>query len=532
MDLEAAEVGSRARRLGDPRFQRQLFLEVGLLAVAEGDVLALEQLDEDLDEARVELLAGDPPQLLDRLVAGDRRAVGVARGHHVVGVGDGDDPRQLGDRVPFEAARIALAVDPLVVGEDDLGDRPVAVQRGDHARALLRMAADQHPVFVGQRHVRLEDPVGEDELADVVQQRGDVDQLLLAARVAGALRDRPRVTGDGGAVAGGHLVAQIERAQHRAQHPDLEAGELLGAGLELLGPLLGQQQGAEQVLEGDQHDAEQGDPGDADLVVDEGDADRHQRRRQLGGQHRDQDVANLGEEGAALQIAFIEADHREVDRQRQQEGREDERVEGGVRRRDPEPAGRLVEGDAADQREGGVGEDVVEQVVRRVAPARPADQDRQDPDHRGRRAAEQDHRQDEGEEAAGGLQAGGGFDRGQVAEDREAEQDAEQRQVPVGGAAPQDGGGDDGGEQHHLQEDDQPCRSRCWHGVARSCPRPRRGARESSVRKRGSLRLKTTGHLRYRVARTKVDGRGIRNKASNPIDQELANCVKASGIDL
>ena len=59
--------GTRRRRLLDPRLQRQLLLEVGVLAVAERDVLALEQLDEDLDEVGVELLAGDAPQLLDRL---------------------------------------------------------------------------------------------------------------------------------------------------------------------------------------------------------------------------------------------------------------------------------------------------------------------------------------------------------------------------------------------------------------------------------------------------------------------------------
>ena len=57
-------VAAGAGRLGDPRFERQLLLEVGRLAVLEGDVLALEQLDEDLDEAGVELLAGDPAQLL------------------------------------------------------------------------------------------------------------------------------------------------------------------------------------------------------------------------------------------------------------------------------------------------------------------------------------------------------------------------------------------------------------------------------------------------------------------------------------
>ena len=48
----------------------------------------------------VELFAGDPAQLEDRVVRGHRRAVGVARGHHVVGVGDGDDPRQLGMSSP------------------------------------------------------------------------------------------------------------------------------------------------------------------------------------------------------------------------------------------------------------------------------------------------------------------------------------------------------------------------------------------------------------------------------------------------
>src|SRR5438128_8360217 len=53
--LEPARLAVRAGRLGDPRFQRQLLLEVGRLGVLEGDVFALEQFDEDLDEAGVEL---------------------------------------------------------------------------------------------------------------------------------------------------------------------------------------------------------------------------------------------------------------------------------------------------------------------------------------------------------------------------------------------------------------------------------------------------------------------------------------------
>src|ERR1700709_18364 len=129
-DREAVAPVIGASRLGDARFERQLLLEVRRLAMGEGDVLALEQLDEDLDEAGIQLLAGDAAELDDRVVAGHRGAVGVARGHHVVGVGDGDDPGQFRNVVPDQAAGIAFAVDPLVVGEDDLGHRAVAAPRG------------------------------------------------------------------------------------------------------------------------------------------------------------------------------------------------------------------------------------------------------------------------------------------------------------------------------------------------------------------------------------------------------------------
>jgi hypothetical protein len=67
---------------------------------------------------------------------------------------------------------------------------------------------------------------------------------------------------------------------------------------------------------------------------------------------------------------------------------------------------------------------------------------------------------------------------------------------------------------------------------ARACgPRLRRVAGVTSLREAASLRPQTTGALcASRVAQITVDGRGIRNKASNPIDQELANCGKADGI--
>src|SRR4051794_15548932 len=84
----------RLRVLADPALEIDLGLEVGVVAVVEADAAALEDLDEDLDERAVELGAADAAQLGDRLGRRDRLAVGVARRHHVVGVGDRDHAAQ------------------------------------------------------------------------------------------------------------------------------------------------------------------------------------------------------------------------------------------------------------------------------------------------------------------------------------------------------------------------------------------------------------------------------------------------------
>ena len=218
--------------------------------------------------------------------------------------------------------------------------------------------------------------------------------------------------------------------------------------------LLGEQQLAEQVLEGDQDDAEEGDRGDPDHVVDEGDRDREHRAGELGGQHRRQHV-ELAREGDSLDVAAVAGDHHEVDRQGELEEGEDQQVEGRVGGREPERLDALVEGDPADQREGRVGEQVAEQVVRLVAPAaQPAGEHRGDADQRRRRAAEEDHRQDQGEEGAGDLDLGLGGDRGEVAEDREGEQDPEQGGIPVGLGRVPDA---DGGSRNQSGDHDADC---------------------------------------------------------------------------
>ena len=64
--------------------------------------------------------------------------------------------------------------------------------------------------------------------------------------------------------------------------------ELVGAGLEGFGAFLGDEQLAEEVLEGEEDDAEEGDRGETDAVVEVGDADGHQSGEELGGKDREE----------------------------------------------------------------------------------------------------------------------------------------------------------------------------------------------------------------------------------------------------
>ena len=92
-----------------------------------------------------------------------------------------------------DAGRIAAAGEALVVVQDDLGDRAVALDALDQLGALLRVELDLLPLVVGELAVGEQDAVGQDELADVVQQRGGVDQVLLAL-VEAEHASRPRAS--------------------------------------------------------------------------------------------------------------------------------------------------------------------------------------------------------------------------------------------------------------------------------------------------------------------------------------------------
>ena len=93
-----------------------------------------------------------------------------------------------------------------------------------------------------------------------------------------------------------------------------------------------------------------------------------------------------------------------------------------------------MECDASDEREPQVSQEVVDQVLRRVAPAKPAEGDRDDADGGGLRSAEENHCEDEREEASGDLDATRRLDRAQIAQRREAEKREEERGIPVADA--------------------------------------------------------------------------------------------------
>ena len=180
--------------------------------------------------------------------------------------------------VGAEAVGIAAAVDALVVAEHDVGDRAVALDAADELGALLGMELDDLPLLVGQLAVGDEDRVGEDELADVVEQAGGVDELLLALGEAEQAGHLARVAGDGGGVARRHGVAHRERLHHGVDEADLERRELLRPLLELLAAVVGLDAGLEQVLEDEQHDGGETDGADAEALVAEGDAGGQQGR--------------------------------------------------------------------------------------------------------------------------------------------------------------------------------------------------------------------------------------------------------------
>ena len=84
------------------------------------------------------------------------------------------------------------------------------------------------------------------DLADVVEERAELERLEAVGRIAGFLREHERVRGDAAAVALGVRVLRFDRLGEPEQRLAVRGLELLVALLELLGALL--DDGVEQRL--------------------------------------------------------------------------------------------------------------------------------------------------------------------------------------------------------------------------------------------------------------------------------------------
>ena len=189
-----------------------------MAALAHLLAVRVDELDERVGELGVELGARAALDLADRDLVAERAAVRAVRGHRVVGVGDRDDAADQRDVLTRQAARVAAAVEPLVVAPAAVDQAVQARHRLEDALALLGVLAEHRDLLGRQLAGLVEHVVADADLADVVHHAGlddpadlgsgrvrpraeDLgvhrDALGVAARVEVALLERLREPGDG-----------------------------------------------------------------------------------------------------------------------------------------------------------------------------------------------------------------------------------------------------------------------------------------------------------------------------------------------
>src|SRR3989442_4444208 len=139
-------------------------------------------LDEVVDDDRVELRALAGFQLGERELGCAPLAVGAGRRHGVIGIADGHDARVQRDVLARQSVRVAAAVVPLVVVQDDVQDLPEGLDRLEDARAQDGVHAHDELLVLVELAFFEQDLVDDADLADVVQDRGQAQLVLVRPR--------------------------------------------------------------------------------------------------------------------------------------------------------------------------------------------------------------------------------------------------------------------------------------------------------------------------------------------------------------
>ena len=176
-----------------------------------------------VDADRIELRARHALQLRERLVHRSRAAVRTVGRHRLERVGDEDDARLGRDLLAAEAVGIAAPVEVLVVMAHptcfllELGRRHDRVTDSHVAAHLSDLVGAQPPGLP-------EDPVGDADLADVVQQAGEPEPLDPVGVEAERLPDQDAQLGDGLAVVSCSHVLRVDGPrERRGEEPVLPA---------------------------------------------------------------------------------------------------------------------------------------------------------------------------------------------------------------------------------------------------------------------------------------------------------------------
>src|SRR3954468_5046480 len=151
---------------------------------------------ERLDDRGVELRAGAPAQLGERLGGVERPLIRAVGRHRVVRVAHRHDPRAERDRLAAQPVRVAVAVVVLVARAHERRDRAQRDRGAEDALADDRVPGDERPLVRVELVGLVEDRARHGDLADVVQLGGVADVLERARVEAELARDCGGEQGD------------------------------------------------------------------------------------------------------------------------------------------------------------------------------------------------------------------------------------------------------------------------------------------------------------------------------------------------
>ncbi len=173
----------------------------------------------------MELRPAAPHQLGHREVDALRGLVRAFAHDDLIGIRGRDDVRRERHGIAAGPVGIATAVEALVMGVDDRDEIAERLDRREDRPAEGRVGLHDHPLLRGERGRLVENGVGNADLADVVQQRRELDPADLIRRELHLDRDDPRQGRDPGRVAPGVRIARVDRGGERLHRREVELAQ-------------------------------------------------------------------------------------------------------------------------------------------------------------------------------------------------------------------------------------------------------------------------------------------------------------------